>query len=278
LQSSIIIVTPLFAYQSEQQTAEKLTLSLLFGQHLAAYLWIDANSQKALKGAFYQISHWNSGDFIDEFLANCLPCSTPSFSVQVCFDAPQLVQMPIVQYDRSKLDSLQRVAYPYNPELLFLHESFASSQLYLSYAVPVNLFNKVTSQFPDLNYFHAARILLKEHHTNNDAGCFFVHIGIAQLSVVLYRGDRLLFHGYFDYQHEMDALYYLLKLAAAHDISTTSLQILVAGLIDPSSRLYEEFSNYFLHVVPFANAIQFAEEAPSPHYFALLSNHSLCVS
>jgi len=88
----------------------------------------------------------------------------------------------------------------------------------------------------------------------------------------------LLFHGYFDYQHEMDALYYLLKLAAAHDISTTSLQILVAGLIDPSSRLYEEFSNYFLHVVPFANAIQFAKEAPSPHYFALLSNHSLCVS
>ncbi|MBM3412690.1 MAG: DUF3822 family protein [Bacteroidetes bacterium] len=278
MHSSISKVTPLFSYQSEKQTAEKLTLSLLFGQHLAAYLWVDSVSQTALKGAFYQIDHWNNNNFIEEFLTISLPTTSTSYTVQVCFDASQLVQMPIANYDQSKLNLLQKVAYPHNPSMRSLHESFASWQFYLSYHVPAYLINKLESQFVDLNCFHTANWLLMNRHASDEAGEFLVHVGIAQLSIVLCKGGRLLFVGYYDYQHEMDAVFYLLKLAAAHDLSTASVQLSLAGLIDPSSRLYEEFSNYFLQVKPLASTIQFTGDAPSAHYFTLLSNHSLCVS
>jgi len=271
-------VIPLFSYQSEQQTAEKLTLSLLFGQHLAAYLWIDAVSQTAIKGAFYQINLWNTDSSIEEFLTTSIPTTSTAYPVQVCFDASQIVQMPIAKYDRSKLDLLQKVAYPYNPGMYALHESFASWQFYLSYNVPAYLFNKLESQFADLKYFHTIRMLLMDRHIPDEAGAFFVHVGIAQLSIVLCRGGRLLFVGYYNYHHEMDAVFYLLKLTVAHDLSSASVQLSLAGLIDPFSRLYEEFSNYFLHVKPFASTIQFAGAAPPAHYFTLLSNHSLCVS
>lgn len=268
----------LFSYQSTHPSAEKVTLSLLFGQHMAAYLWVDAVSQQAQRGAFYQLAHWEKESFIEEFLKECLLDNKAPVSVQISFDAPHITQIPVVQYDHSKLELLHKAAYPYSPHMLCLHESYASWQFYLGYAVPENLFRTLESRFSDLKYYHAIKWLLKDSHATNDAGAFLVQVGIAQLSIALCRNGRLLFTGYFNYQHEMDAVYYLLQLTTKHNLSTSTVQLSLAGLIDPTSRLYEELSNYFQLIQTAESSIQFSEAAPPSHYFMLLSNNPVCVS
>ena len=61
-------MNPFFSYEAADQTAGKLTLSLLFSQQVAAYLWIDSVTQKANKGAFFQLDNWDSETYIDQFL------------------------------------------------------------------------------------------------------------------------------------------------------------------------------------------------------------------
>lgn len=268
----------LFSYPPTSHSADKLLLSLLFGQHMAAYLWIDPLTQQPVKGAFFQLENWDSESFIDDFLAECGLDSDTPFSVQVCFDAPQITQMPVAQYERSKLDLLQKVTYPHQNTLLFLHESFANWQFYLCYAVPTILFRTLESRFSDLTYYHAIKGLLKDSSANQDAGVIHLHVGIDQVLIVLSRSSRLLFTGYFNYQHEMDIVYYLLRLTAAHGLSTDTVQLLLAGLVDPASRLFEEISNYFLHVQTTDNSVRFDTEALPAHYFTLLTNNPVCAS
>jgi hypothetical protein len=76
----------------------------------------------------------------------------------------------------------------------------------------------------------------------------------------------------------MDALFYLLRLADSHDLPTEGLEVYLSGLIDPSSRLFLELSNYFLNLSIIPSSIQFDSDLPSANYFTLLSNNSLCVS
>lgn len=76
----------------------------------------------------------------------------------------------------------------------------------------------------------------------------------------------------------MDALFYLLRLADSHNLPTEDLEVYLSGLIDPSSRLFLELSNYFLNLSAIPSSILFDSDLPSTNYFTLLSNNSLCVS
>jgi hypothetical protein len=268
----------LFSYPPTPHSADKLLLSLLFGQHMAAYLWIDPLTQQPVKGAFYQLENWDGESLIDDFLSECGLDSDTPFSVQVCFDAPQITQMPVAQYERLRLDLLHKVTYPHQNTLLFLHESFANWQFYLCYSVPTILFRTLESRFSDLTYNHAIKGLLKDSSPNIVAGVIQLHVGIEQVLIVLSRNNRLLFTGYFNYRQELDIVYYLLRLSAAHGLSTDTVQLLLAGLIDPSSRLFEEISNYFLHVQTTDNSVCSDTEALPAHYFTLLTNNPVCAS
>lgn len=275
---SILFVTPIITYQTTNPTTEKLTLSLLFSQHLAAYLWVDTVSSLAVKGAFYQLDNWGDASFIETFLDTCVGSVSKEQPVQVCFDAPQLSMIPIAQYDRAKLDLLHKSSFPFDPSTMLLHESFSAWQFYLGYAVPTALFRALESRYSDMKYRHAVKLALRDHSTDEVQGALFVQVGITQLTVVLCRGGRLLFCGSFSYQTEMDALYYLIRLSEAHALSRENLQVFYSGLVDPSSRLQQELSNYFLNLNTVSSAIQFADQSPLPLYFTLLSNNSLCVS
>ena len=271
-------MNPFFSYEAADQTADKLTLSLLVSQQVAAYLWIDSVTQKANKGAFFQLDNWDSETYIDQFLDICVRDVETPQTVQVCFDAPQQSMMPIALYDRIKLDALHKAAFPFNPSTFLVHESFSSWQFYLGYAVPTTLFRKLENRFPAMKYRHTIKLLLNNYAGTDVAGALYIQVGISQLTLVLCRSGRLLFSGSFAYQTEMDALFYLLRLADSHNLPTEDLEVYLSGLIDPSSRLFLELSNYFLNLSAIPSSILFDSDLPSTNYFTLLSNNSLCVS
>jgi hypothetical protein len=77
----------------------------------------------------------------------------------------------------------------------------------------------------------------------------------------------------------LDVVYYLLKICYELNLDQSETYVVVSGLIDKDSALYNELHNYFLNL-HFAQAPSYSlPQNEHPHYyFTSLYNLAACVS
>ena len=134
--------------------------------------------------------------------------------------------------------------------------------------------------YPGATHIHASSLQVnKLPEQSNSLSCIVYHNGI---KIILCKENKLQLVQYFSYNVALDVAYHLLNVCAQHNIPTDEVNILLSGMIDEQSNLYNEIYKYFLNIqfdkptmeVALADGIL---EYPA-HFFSHLISLASCVS
>ena len=102
-----------------------------------------------------------------------------------------------------------------------------------------------------------------------------------QFLVAVYNGEQIQLIQSYAYQTPDDVSYYLLGICNKFKISQDKVTLIVSGLLDEQSRLYQELLKYFLQVqwdrMPETIKLDKVFAAFPTHYFSPLLKMALCV-
>ena len=157
-----------------------------------------------------------------------------------------------------------------------LDDKIAEWQIITSYGIPESIFNALQSTFVSTEYQHVYTCSVKR---NNEIESFIsVHFNTHYFRVMIKKNNQVQLAQTYSYKTPLDVIYYLLKLSYEFSLSQSEVLLIVSGLVESDSALYQEIKNYFLNV-EFSKATEyFIPKNDHPHYyFSSLYNLAECV-
>jgi uncharacterized protein DUF3822 len=166
---------------------------------------------------------------------------------------------------------------------LMLSEKVNGWDMYNIYRVPREIHALLQRKFAAGNYWHYYTLLLSDGQVKTSPETHFIKMvmGADQFLVVVFKDKAIQLLQSYSYQTPDDVSYYLLSICNRFQISQEKVTLIVSGLLDEQSRLYQELLKYFLQVqwdqLP-DNVSLDAVFSPFPsHYFSPLLKMALCV-
>lgn len=166
---------------------------------------------------------------------------------------------------------------------LMLSEKVNGWDMYNIYRVPREIHALLQRKFAAGNYWHYYTLLLSDGQVKTSPETHFIKMvmGADQFLVVVFKDKAIQLLQSYSYQTPDDVSYYLLSICNRFQISQDKVTLIVSGLLDEQSRLFQELLKYFLHVqwdqLP-DNVKLDAVFSPYPsHYFSPLLKMALCV-
>jgi hypothetical protein len=267
---------PLFSFKSTEAVPQKLDLSIGLSNKLASFIVVDSVNGAPVELSFFEIDSWDQNT-ISTFLDQFSQIGEYS-SVQVSFASSHHTLLPIAKYEKMALQSQLQLTFPFQPNSIFLQESYADWQFYLGFLIPAPIFRAIEQKFPGCQIKHAFKPMFNNLPARSVGNMIFIEVGIQQIDLLVFRADQLLFCGTFPYTTEHDALYFLLKVCQEFSIEIAEVQLQLSGLVDYSSKLYAELISYFINVNFRENHKDWSLTNFPSHYFTLLTNNLPCVS
>jgi hypothetical protein len=166
---------------------------------------------------------------------------------------------------------------------LMLSEKVIGFRMYNIYRVPREIHALLQRKFASGNYWHYYTLLLNDGHTqaSSDEQVIKMVMRTDQFLVAVFKGSDIQLMQSYSYQTPDDVSYYLLAICKRFNISQEKVTLIVAGLLDEQSRLYQELLKYFLQVqwdqLPSSVKLDAAFAAFPDHYFSPLLKMALCV-
>lgn len=167
---------------------------------------------------------------------------------------------------------------------LMLSEKVIGWRMYNIYRVPREIHALLQRKFASGNYWHYYTLLLNEGQatqSSNDEQIIKMVMRADQFLVAVFKGPSLQLMQSYSYQTPDDVSYYLLAICNRFNISQEKVTLIVAGLLDEQSRLYQELLKYFLQVqwdrLPDSVKLESVFSTYPNHYFSPLLKMALCV-
>lgn len=166
---------------------------------------------------------------------------------------------------------------------LLLSEKVIGYKMYNIYRVPREIHALLQRKFSSGNYWHYYTLMLYDQQTQPSAGEQVIKMVMRadQFLVAVYNGEQIQLVQSYPYQTPDDVSYHLLGICNKFHISQDKVTLIVSGLLDEQSRLYQELLKYFLHVqwdrMPETIKLDQAFAAFPTHYFSPLLKMALCV-
>lgn len=163
-----------------------------------------------------------------------------------------------------------------DPQDHILNE-YVGNDIALNYSVPFTLLNQCIHHIPGASYWHLQKIRIAEAIDDGREAVMDVNVIDHAFSVVTVKNGKLLLAQHYTYRAPEDVLFYLLKIAEAHQLMQTEVQLNISGLIDADSQLYKMLYAYFLNIrLMNAGWLAETEQNLPPHYFTTLKQIALC--
>jgi hypothetical protein len=164
---------------------------------------------------------------------------------------------------------------------LMLSEKVIGWRMYNIYRVPREIHALLQRKFASGNYWHYYTLLLNEGEPQSDEQVIKMVMRTDQFLVAVFKGTSIQLMQSYSYQTPDDVSYYLLAICNRFGISQEKVTLIVAGLLDEQSRLYQELLKYFLQVqwdrLPDTVKLDAAFADFPAHYFSPLLKMALCV-
>jgi hypothetical protein len=194
----------------------------------------------------------------------------------ICSAFPQSLLVP-AQFSKGRHPFLDTI-YD-QPSQKYFRDSIPEWQLITTYLMPASIFNLIAERFSSVQYFHAHTPVLKVYNgfTSNDQ--IDIHFGTQHFRIVVRKDKQVQLAQTYSYKTHLDVVYYLLKICYEFHLEQTEVLLIVSGLIDKDSAMYNELHSYFLNL-HFAEAPSYSvpENDYPQHYFTSLYNLAACVS
>jgi hypothetical protein len=166
---------------------------------------------------------------------------------------------------------------------LLLSEKVIGYKMYNIYRVPREIHALLQRKFSSGNYWHYYTLMLYDQQVQPSAGEQVIKMVMRadQFLVAVYNGEQIQLIQSYTYQTPDDVSYYLLGICNKFNISQDKVTLIVSGLLDEQSRLYQELLKYFLQVqwdrMPDTIKMDQVFSAFPTHYFSPLLKMALCV-
>jgi hypothetical protein len=166
---------------------------------------------------------------------------------------------------------------------LLLSEKVNGWDMYNVYRVPREIHALLQQKFAAGNYWHYYTLLLSDGQIQNAGENHVIKLvmGTDQFLVAVFKDKAIQILQSYAYQTPDDVSYYLLSICNRFQIVQEKTTLIVSGLMDEQSRLYQELLKYFLQVQwdrlpPTIHLNKVFSQFPS-HYFSPLLKMALCV-
>ena len=148
-------------------------------------------------------------------------------------------------------------------------ESCKDSAIKNIYSVPTAIHNTLLEKYPSAKLAHSTSFQVGK----NNGSVLHCIIYNAGMKIIFFKEGQLQIVQYFDYVTPTDVCYHLLNVAERFETAPSSIQLIISGMIDVNSTLYQEVYKYFLHI-NFGAAQEFVvaegfEDLPSHFYHHL---------
>jgi hypothetical protein len=160
-----------------------------------------------------------------------------------------------------------------------LSDAVPEWQVITSYSMPHTIYDVVSSGFQAVQFFHAYTPALKIYNGFVSADQLDIHFSTRFFRVLAKKNNQVHLAQTYSYKTPLDVVYYLLKICYELKFEQSELFLIISGLIDQESAMYQELHNYFLNL-HFAQAPSYSlPETEHPYYyFTSLYNLAACVS
>ena len=166
---------------------------------------------------------------------------------------------------------------------LLLSEKVPGWNLFTIYRVPREVHSLLQKKFAAGKYWHYYTLLLTDTKKEDvaEGSVMKVVIEADQFVAAVFKEGRLQLIQTYAYQTPEDVSYCLLSICRQFGMDQEQVKLLISGLIDEQSNLYQELFKYFLHlqweVLPESVDLQEPFLQFPPHYFSPILKMALCV-
>lgn len=201
-------------------------------------------------------------------------------SVTVCYDFKESLLVPETYYNATADDAMLELVYGSDNNNSTLAEPVKDLQVFNVFAVHKKIEAVLSVQFPGAVFHHATTLQLSRSVPGKKIiyGIFFHN----SIKVLMFDGTSLQFVQQFSYNAPVDAAYHLLNSCDQYNFNPSEVSLVISGMIDEKSKLYNELYKYFLKIefdkpeddIELHDRIKFY---PS-HFFSHLTGLASCVS
>lgn len=199
--------------------------------------------------------------------------------VCVVYSYPESVLVPFSIYKKDKSGSLlNMMCGDLNENDMVFTDKLTDHSMYNCYRIPHSAYDVLKEQFPDAESIHQYSLLLKNKPVDRDQ--LSVIFNSQKLIVSLIKDNKFQLINSFHYETPEDVSYILLNICSKFEIK--EIPLLLNGLIEEKSSLYDEIFKYFQYIefAPLPADSQFSEEILKypAHYFSYIFAISSCAS
>jgi hypothetical protein len=256
------------------EDAKSDTLLLELGQDHCCYAYLERQSKTFGLIRYISLDEFESEEKLSQILAGIK--KTDFEKVVVCSAFAQALLVPQKYFQASV--PLTKMMYD-TVAHKELNDSIAEWQVVASYSMPVSVYDKMISQFRTVDFFHAYTPCLKIYNGFVAANQVSIHFTTRFFRVIVKKDQQVQLAQTYSYKTPLDVAYYLLKICYEFQLQQSEVFLILSGLVEQDSALYNELHNYFLNI-HFAQAPSYTlPENQHPHYyFTSLYNLAACVS
>jgi hypothetical protein len=250
------------------------TLLLELGQDYCCYGFLDQEAKTFHQIRYISFEEREAEDKLaivfDELKNEDLP------NIIICAAYSQALLVPGMKFSNDT--TLLNMVYD-TPVQKQFHDQIEEWQMVAVYGFPDTVQKLIQANFPFARTFHAYTPALKIYNGYMAADQIDLHFTTQDFRVLVKKDQQVLLAQTYQYKTPLDVVYYLLKISCEFGLDQSSTFLIVSGLIEKDSALYQELHNYFVQL-HFAQATTYElPENSHPHYyFTSLYNLASCVS
>lgn len=203
---------------------------------------------------------------------------TNTDKVHIFYNYAETTLLPAAYFNATEVNNIAELMFGNKTNSSNLHETIAINNIENIYAVPAEIKNELATIFPTAKSMHS----LSKTIQNINGTKLFTTIYDKEIRVILYKENAFTIATYFDYSTPEDVCYHLLNVCERFEVKPTAVELIVDGMLNTNSNLYNEMYKYFLHIdietLPEKVELGAGFEEIAVHYYAPLVKLAKCVS
>jgi hypothetical protein len=263
-----------FHIQGEQVAQEGQALLLEIGADHCSYAFLD-KMQRSITGLkYFSLDEFETEEHLRSILNEI---SERNFiEVLICTAYPEALLTPFKFADQD--GPLLNLIYD-QPAQKHLKDTINEWQIVNAYAMPLAVYELLEEAFPSARFIHAYTPSLKVYSGSDAGDQVLVHFTLQHFRVLVKKGGQVQLAQIYSYKTPLDVVYYLLKICSELQLSQSDVHLVLSGLVEETSALYNELHNYFLQIGFVAPPTVSVPQNEYPqHFFTSTYNLAACVS
>ncbi len=200
-------------------------------------------------------------------------------NVQVCYNFNISTLVPKAFFVEAEKENMLDLMFGKDASTYCFYEDVLDNDMKIVYRVSSKIYETVNKMFPRNKFSHASSMQMQANKLVGDRlDCIVYHNSI---KLLLCKDSKLQIVQYFDYETPIDVSYHLLNVCERFAVSPSIVKLILSGMIDVESNLYDDIHKYFLRIqlatLPVDTIFSEDMKVHPAHFYHNLTALALCV-